>query len=152
MLASKPTSGLSFVAIIVRDVSRRNCVAGLGASPGSQSGSRSYRISSKRLAGLLPAPRPRIVSAGSIVAWPYSELTYRTRPAKRRQAFAIVRIDDSIDGVGISFALQPALALPGTLRCCDAITLHLVSAGVSGDLLVARRQLTAGIIRSAGAT
>src|SRR5947209_4438877 len=60
MLASKPTSGLSFVAMIVRDASGRNSVEGDGSgSSGSiDSGSRSNRVDSNRLAGFSADPRP----------------------------------------------------------------------------------------------
>ena len=60
MLASKPTSGLSFVAMIVRVRSGIRTVSGDGSgSSGSiDSGSRSNRVDSNRLAGFSAEPRP----------------------------------------------------------------------------------------------
>src|SRR5260370_18687683 len=58
MLASKPTSGLSLVAMIERDESLKNCVAGAALSCSPASGSGSYARRSNRLVGLSEAPRP----------------------------------------------------------------------------------------------
>src|ERR1035441_10512087 len=57
MLFSKPTSGLSLLVMMLRLRSRRNRVRGSGSCSGSQSASRSRAMGSKRLGGLLPAPR-----------------------------------------------------------------------------------------------
>ena len=57
MLASKPMSGLSLQVITLPLRSRKNCVRGNGSCSGSQPASRSSLICSKRLGGLLPAPR-----------------------------------------------------------------------------------------------
>src|SRR5262245_57525753 len=60
MLTSKPTSGLSFRERIDRERSRRNSVAGRGASGAAASGSAVYASLSNRFDGLSAAPRPWI--------------------------------------------------------------------------------------------
>ena len=57
MLASKPTSGLSLRAMIVRVGSRMKIVRGAFSSGGASS-SRTYSSDSKRFCGFHEAPRP----------------------------------------------------------------------------------------------